>query len=280
MALTAARPATENTAGSEAPALELLDVAVRFTAPSGAFTAVEGVSLSARAGEFVAIVGPTGSGKSTLLNVAAGLLAPSAGGARVFGAPLPSLNRHAGYLFQSDALMPWKTALDNVAIGVEVRGIARKAAREQARAWLAKVGLGRFAQSYPHQLSGGMRKRCALAQVLILDPPILLMDEPFSALDIQTRHLMENLLLSLWQASRKAVLFITHDLEEAISLADRVVLLSAGPAARIVGEYAIDLERPRDVAEIRMTDRFLALHRAIWRDLKAEVQKSYAQEPA
>ena len=163
----AARPATENTAGTEAPALELLDVSVRFTAPSGVFTAVEGVSLSARAGEFVAIVGPTGSGKSTLLNVAAGLSAPSAGGARVFGAPLPGLNRHAGYLFQSDALMPWKTALDNVAIGVEVRGIARKAAREQARAWLAKVALGRFAQSYPHQLSGGMRKRCALAQVLI-----------------------------------------------------------------------------------------------------------------
>jgi NitT/TauT family transport system ATP-binding protein len=256
--------------------LELRQVNVRFAAAGGSYTAVEGVSLAVRRGEFVSIVGPTGSGKSTLLNVAAGLLAPAQGEALVFGERLEGINRHAGYLFQADALMPWKTALENIAVGLEVRGVVRAKAREQARAWLARVGLKGFGDRYPHQLSGGMRKRTALAQMMIRNPPILLMDEPFSALDIQTRHLMENELLELWSADRKSVLFITHDLEEAISLSDRVLLLSAGPAARLIGEYPIDLPRPRDVAEIRMTDTFLALHRAIWADLRAEVQKAYA----
>jgi NitT/TauT family transport system ATP-binding protein len=243
------------------------------------FIAVSNVTFAVARGEFVSVVGPTGSGKSTILNAVAGLLTPSAGEVRVFGEPLAGINRHAGYLFQVDALMPWKTALDNVAVGLEVRGLRRAEARRRAQEWLAKVGLRAFGDRYPHQLSGGMRKRCALAQTLILDPPILLMDEPFSALDIQTRHLMENLLLELWSQDRKSVLFITHDLEEAISLSDRVLLLSAGPAAHLVGEYPIPLARPRDVAEIRMTEAFLELHRQIWRDLRLEVQKAYAQEP-
>jgi NitT/TauT family transport system ATP-binding protein len=180
-------------------------------------------------------------------------------------------------LFQSDALMPWKTALDNVAVGLTIRGIDRAAAAAAAQDWLTRVGLGRFGDRYPHQMSGGMRKRAALAQMLILDPRIVLMDEPFSALDVQTRALMENELLALWQADRKSVLFITHDLEEAIALSDRVLLLSAGPGSRIIGDYLIDLPRPRDVAEIRLAPGFAELHRAIWHDLRDEVLKGYAQ---
>jgi NitT/TauT family transport system ATP-binding protein len=147
----------------------------------------------------------------------------------------------------------------------------------QAREWLTRVGLAGFEDRYPHQLSGGMRKRVALAQMLILDPEILLMDEPFSALDIQTRQLMENELLELWSANRKSVLFITHDLEEAISLSDRVIVLSAGPETHPIGEFAIDLPRPRDVAEIRLTRRFVELHESIWQVLRGEVLKGYAQ---
>ena len=246
-------------------------------AEDGRYTAVSETTLAVAPGEFVSIVGPTGCGKSTLLNVAAGLLAPSAGSVTAFGEPLIGVNRRAGYMFQSDALMPWRSALGNVMAGLEFRGTPRAAAQSQARDWLARVGLGGFEDRYPHQLSGGMRKRVALAQMLILDPQILLMDEPFSALDVQTRQLMENELLELWSANRKSVLFITHDLEEAISLSDRVVVLSAGPATRPIGEFAIDLPRPRDVAEIRMTPRFVELHGAIWQQMKAEVLKAYAQ---
>jgi len=224
------------------------------------------------------VVGPTGCGKSTLLNIAAGLLRPSAGKVEVLGAPLDGLNSNAGYLFQSDALMPWRTARANVTAGLEFRGVERSAAVARADEWLQRVGLRGFGDRYPHQLSGGMRKRVALAQTLILDPQIILMDEPFSALDIQTRQLMENHLLELWSANRKSVLFITHDLEEAISLSDRVVVLSAGPASHPIGEFPIDLPRPRDVAEIRLTPRFIEIHSLIWHAMKEEVLKSYAQQ--
>ena len=173
--------------------------------------------------------------------------------------------------------MPWRTALQNVAAGLEFRKTDRQHATLQAQRWLQRVGLSGFGDRYPHQLSGGMRKRVALAQTLILDPEIILMDEPFSALDIQTRQLMENELLELWSANRKSVLFITHDLEEAIALSDRVVVLSAGPATRPIGEFPIDLPRPRDVAEIRLSPRFVELHEAIWHVLKSEVLKGYAQ---
>jgi len=241
------------------------------------FTAVAGASLTIADGEFVAIVGPTGCGKSTLLNVAAGLIAPAAGCVTVLGAPLSGRNAQAGYLFQADALFPWKTALDNVAIGLEVAGVARAAAHERARQWLARVGLGGFAARYPHMLSGGQRKRVGLAQVLIRDPKILLMDEPFGPLDAQTRQIMGNLLLDLWSADRKAVLFVTHDLEEAIALSDRVVIMSAGPAARIIGDWTVPLPRPRDISEITLDRAFHELHREIWHALKAEVLKGYAQ---
>ena len=262
-------------------ALELRDVSCTFISkddPGQRYTAVQDVSLSVAAGEFVSVVGPTGCGKSTLLNVGAGLLQPSTGAVRVFGQPLQGINTRAGYMFQAESLMPWRTALGNVMAGLEFRGVPLADARAQAEDWLRRVGLGGFGDRYPHQLSGGMRKRTSLAQTLALDPDIILMDEPFSALDIQTRQLMENEVLDLWSRKRKAVLFITHDLDEAIAMSDRVVVLSAGPAARPMGEFAIDLERPRDVAEVRTTPRFIELHKAIWDVLREEVLKGYAQQ--
>ena len=259
-----------------AVALDETTVAFRL-AGNRLYTAVEAARLSVEHGEFVAIVGPTGCGKSTLLNVAAGLLKPVSGRVQIFGAPLTSLNREAGYLFQADALFPWKTALDNVAIGLEIVGVPRGEALERAQAWLASVGLAAFGNRYPHMLSGGQRKRVGLAQVLIRDPKILLMDEPFGPLDAQTRQIMGNLLLELWSADRKAVLFVTHDLEEAIALADRVVIMSAGPSARIIGDWPVPLPRPRDIFEVRLDREFHALHREIWHVLKAEVLKGYAQ---
>lgn len=239
--------------------------------------AVKAIDLTVAPGEFVAIVGPTGCGKSTLLNAAAGLLKPSAGKVEIQGAALAGLNAKAGYLFQADALMPWKTAIDNVAVALEPQGVPRAEALQRAQDWLARVGLKGFAQRYPHMLSGGQRKRVALAQMLIRDPQILLMDEPFGPLDAQTRQIMGNLLLDLWAANKKAVMFVTHDLEEAIALADRVVVMSAGPAAGIVGDFRVELPRPRDIAEIRVEPAFHAIHKAIWASLRVEVQKAYAQ---
>src|SRR5437016_11203519 len=259
-------------------AVVLDDATVAFrVAGDRVYTAVEQAQLSVAHGEFVAIVGPTGCGKSTLLNVAAGLLKPAAGSVRIFDRQLAGLNRDAGYLFQADALFPWKTAIDNVAIGLEIAGAPRAAALQRARGWLASVGLAAFAGRYPHMLSGGQRKRVGLAQVLIRDPKILLMDEPFGPLDAQTRLIMGNLLLDLWSADRKAVLFVTHELEEAIALADRVVIMSAGPAARIIGDWTVALPRPRDIAEVRLEPAFHKLHREIWHSLKAEVLKTYAE---
>ena len=262
-------------------ALVLRGVACTFADKADAsqrYTAVRDVNLRVGTGEFVSVVGPTGCGKSTLLNVAAGLLAPSTGSVEVFGEPLAGINRRAGYMFQAESLMPWRTATQNVMAGLEFRGATDALAR--ANEWLRRVGLGGFGNRYPHQLSGGMRKRVSLAQTLVLDPDIILMDEPFSALDIQTRQLMENEVLDLWAAKRKAVLFITHDLDEAIAMSDRVVCLSAGPASRPIGEFTVDLPRPRDVAEVRTTPRFIELHQAIWSVLRDEVLKGYRQQLA
>ncbi|MBV8698595.1 ABC transporter ATP-binding protein [Bradyrhizobium sp.] len=259
-------------------AVALQDATVAFRVADGrVYTAVEQADLAVADGEFVAIVGPTGCGKSTLLNVAAGLLQPAAGRVRIFDKPLVGLNRDAGYLFQADALFPWKTALDNVAVGLEIAGTSRGEALARAKQWLGSVGLGAFASRYPHMLSGGQRKRVGLAQVLIRNPKILLMDEPFGPLDAQTRQIMGNLLLELWSADKKAVLFVTHDLEEAIALADRVVIMSAGPSARIIGDWRVPLARPRDIFEARLDKDFHALHREIWSVLKEQVMKGYAQ---
>ncbi len=264
-------------------ALTLTGVACSFPSriPGAApYTAIADVGLRIGEGEFVAVVGPTGCGKSTLLNVAAGLLKPSAGKVEAFGEVLDAVNARAGYMFQGDALMPWRTALGNISAGLEFRGVDERERARRAAEWLRRVGLAAHGHKYPHELSGGMRKRVALAQMLILDPKLLLMDEPFSALDVQTRSLMENELLNLWSQDRKSVVFVTHDLEEAISLSDRVVLMSAGPASHPIGEFAVDLPRPRDVAEIRMTPHFLEIHRLIWNALRDEVQKAHAQSLA
>ena len=262
-------------------ALELNCISVTFRSredPSQRYAAVADTTLRIREGEFVSVVGPTGCGKSTLLNIAAGLLEASSGAVKVFGETLAGINRRAGYMFQTEALMPWRSALDNVMVGLHYHGVPDAQARAQAQAWLERVGLGEFGDRYPHQLSGGMRKRTALAQTLALDPDIILMDEPFSALDIQTRQLMENEVLALWAAKKKAVLFITHDLDEAIAMSDRVVVLSAGPGTHPIGEFEIDLARPRDVSEVRNHSHFVELHSRIWSVLRDEVLKGYAQQ--
>ncbi len=278
MADGAAAAVEAQTKAGRSPAVSLADVTIAFRlAGGGVYEAVERASLEVADGEFVAIVGPTGCGKTTLLNAAAGLFPPSAGRVDIFGTPLDGLNRQSGYLFQSEALFPWKTALENVCIGLETAGVAREEARERALSWLGRVGLGTFGGRYPHMLSGGQRKRIGLAQVLIRDPKILLMDEPFGPLDAQTRQIMGNLLLDLWSADRKAVMFVTHDLEEAIALSDRVVIMSAGPAARIIGDWKVPLSRPRDIAEVKLDPGFHQLHRDIWQVLKSEVMKGYAQ---
>lgn len=264
-----------------ATALALQEITCTFVSrenPGERYTAVRDTSIAVGEGEFVSVVGPTGCGKSTLLNVAAGLLEPSAGRVQVLGRPLSGINPRAGYMFQAEALMPWRNALDNVTAGLEFHGMARAEALARGSDWLKRVGLSGFGNRYPHQLSGGMRKRVSLAQMLILNPQILLMDEPFSALDVQTRQLMENELLELWSADRKSVVFITHDLEEAISLADRVVVMSAGPASHPIGDYSIDIARPRDVAEVRLAPHFIELHSKIWHAMKEEVLKGYAQQ--
>ena len=263
------------------PALFFDNISCTFVSKddrSQRYTAVADTTLSIAPGEFVSVVGPTGCGKSTLLNVGAGLLQPSTGSVKVFGEPLLGINRRAGYMFQAEALMPWRSALQNVIAGLQYRETDEAQARQLGEEWLARVGLQGFGDRYPHQLSGGMRKRVALAQTLILDPDIILMDEPFSALDIQTRQLMENEVLDLWSAKRKAVLFITHDLDEAIAMSDRVVVLSAGPGTHPIGEFVIDLPRPRDVAEIRNEPRFVELHQQIWSVLRDEVLKGYQQQ--
>jgi len=255
--------------------LELEKVSRDFMTPDGGvYRAIRNVSLSVPAGAFVAIVGPSGCGKSTLLNVAAGLLAPTSGTVRVGGTPLDGLNRDATYLFQQDALLPWKTVRDNVALGLTLAGIARADAHARADAWLARVGLTGFAAHYPRQLSGGMRKRVAMAQNWIIDRGIVLMDEPFSALDVHTRQQMETELLRIWEQSKKTVVFVTHDLKEAIALADRVVVLSAGPAARVVAQHDVTLDRPRDLMELRTLPAFVELYRRIWAVLREEVVKS------
>ncbi len=260
-----------------ASALALERVSRTFVTPGGGvYQALADITLTVAAGAFVAIVGPSGCGKSTLLNIAAGLLVPSSGQVRVDGEPLSGLNRSATYMFQQDALLPWKTVRENVSLGLIIAGAAKADAVTRTDRWLARVGLTSFASHYPAQLSGGMRKRASMAQNWILDRRTLLMDEPFSALDVHTRQRMETELLSLWDegAIRKTVVFVTHDLEEAIALADEVIVLSAGPAGRIVARHPVPLDRPRDLMELRTTPAFVELYRALWAVLREEVLES------
>ncbi len=256
-------------------AIELRDATKRFQTPTGkAYTAIHDINLTVAPGEFVAVVGPTGCGKSTTLSLISGLERPSEGSVQVMGKPVQGIDPRIGYVFQADAVFPWKSVLSNVATGPLFRGQRKAEALERARDWITRVGLSGFENHYPHQLSGGMRKRVALAQTFINEPQILLMDEPFSALDVQTRTMMEDELLHMWSSISASVVFVTHDLEEAISLADRVCVLTAGPAT-VKGMYTIDLPRPRNVAEIRFEPRFVQLYHEIWEDLRNEVIISY-----
>ena len=266
---------SQNVSNGITSAIELQDVTKRFLTPSGeAYTAIRDVSLSVAPGEFCAVVGPTGCGKSTTLGLISGLERPSQGSVQVMGQPVQGIDPRIGYVFQSDAVFPWKNVLSNVATGPLFRGQPKAEALALAHEWIGRVGLTGFERHYPHQLSGGMRKRVALAQTFINQPQILLMDEPFSALDVQTRTLMEDELLSLWSTLGASVVFVTHDLEEAIALADRVCVLTAGPGT-VKGIYSIDLPRPRKVEEIRFEPRFVQLYHEIWEDLREEVLISY-----
>ncbi|MEP6753718.1 MAG: ABC transporter ATP-binding protein [Candidatus Dormiibacterota bacterium] len=259
-------------------AIELRGATKRFLTPSGdVFTALRDLNMTVEPGEFCAVVGPTGCGKSTTLSLISGLEPPSEGTVDVFGTPVQEIPEGIGYVFQTDAVFPWKTVLDNVAAGPRYRGASKKDSRDRARDWLGRVGLSGFGDRFPYQLSGGMRKRVALAQSLINGPRILLMDEPFSALDVQTRALMENELLQLWSASSASVVFVTHDLEEAISLSDRVFVITAGPGT-VKSNYKVDLPRPRNVAEIRFQPRFTEIYEEIWKDLRDEVLVSYERQ--
>ena len=260
------------------PAIEVRGVTKRFLTPSaGIYTALRDLNFEVQPGEFCAVVGPTGCGKSTTLALISGLEPSSEGEVEVFGKPVTGIAEGIGYVFQSDAVFPWKTVLENVAAGPRYRNVSHREARDSARDWIARVGLSGFEDRYPYQLSGGMRKRVALAQSLINGPRILLMDEPFSALDVQTRSLMENELLNLWSASSASVVFVTHDLEEAISLSDRVFVITAGPGT-VKSNYKVDLPRPRNVAEIRFQPRFVEIYEEIWKDLRDEVLVSYERQ--
>jgi len=252
-------------------AIDFDDVSLRFISQDGnATVALRNFSMSVARGEFVAIVGPTGCGKSTTLNMITGLLKPTVGNVRVMGQPVTGVDPRIGFVFQADAVFPWRSVEDNVAAGPIFRGKPKKEAMELAQQWIHRVGLAKFGKHYPHQLSGGMRKRVALAQTFINDPEILLMDEPFSALDMQTRTLMQDELLQLWSNNGGSVVFVTHDLEEAIALADRVFVLSARPAT-LKRVYEIDLPRPRVMAQVRYDAQFIELSKHIWDDLREEV---------
>ncbi|MGH8891618.1 MAG: ABC transporter ATP-binding protein [Acidothermaceae bacterium] len=263
-----------------APAIELRQVTKTFATPGGGtYTALRNLDLTVESGEFCAVVGPTGCGKSTTLTLVSGLERATGGDVRVYGHAVERIGSDIGFVFQNDAVFPWKNVLDNVSAGPRFRGKARAEVRAEARDWLRRVGLSGFEDRYPHQLSGGMRKRVALAQSLINEPRILLMDEPFSALDVQTRSIMANELLSLWDLTRPAVVFVTHDLEEAIALADKVVVLTAGPAT-VKATFKVDLPRPRVVQEIRFDQRFVELYQQIWAALRDEVEIAYARTTA
>lgn len=271
-----ANPRVPPTTAGSGSAIELRGVTKRFPTPAGQYTAITEVGLRVAPGEFVALVGPTGCGKSTSLGLIAGLTRPSMGEVFVDGRPVDGIPPGLGYVFQTDAVMPWRNVLDNIGAGPRYRGTNRKQARAEAAEWVHRVGLTGFEHHHPHQLSGGMRKRVSLAQTLINRPSTLLMDEPFGALDVQTRGLMQDLVLDLWSGSGAAVVFVTHDITEAVALADTVVVMTAGPAT-VKDVVPVDLPRPRHVEEIRLTEEFLGLYRRVWDSLREEVEITRAR---
>jgi NitT/TauT family transport system ATP-binding protein len=264
------------TLGDRTGRIVLEQVTQRFALPREGreFTAVQDVSFDVGGGEFVSIVGPSGCGKSTLLALIAGLVPVTAGRITLDGQAVTGVTPRLGFVFQRDALFPWKTVVENVGLPLLFRGVDAAAARPRVAEWIARIGLTGFERYPPHQLSGGMRKRVALAMTMVYEPQIVLMDEPFGALDVQTRNLMENDLLELWAQLRRTVVFVTHDLEEAIALSDRIVVMTASPG-RVKAVYTIGLPRPRSVTEIRFHPDFGRLYETIWKDLKDEVRLGY-----
>lgn len=253
---------------SATPALELRDINILLpSVDAPPFLAVEHLSLSVAQGEFVALIGRSGCGKTSTLNAMAGLVPVDAGEIRLFGAPVSAVSPRMGYISQADNLLPWRTVLDNVTLGLSLRGVSRKERRERGRALLVQMGLSDFEHNYPHELSGGMKKRVAIARVLAIEPDVLLMDEPFGSLDAFTKGQLQNDILSLWAQSGQTVVYVTHDLTEAICLADRVLLIS-GPPGRVCGEYAVPLKRPRRVMDVRFDEQAIRLERDIWASLR------------
>jgi NitT/TauT family transport system ATP-binding protein len=277
----AAASEPQHRTGAHAAGVELVGATKRFVTPDGgAFTALRDFNLTIEPGQFCAVVGPTGCGKSTTLTLVSGLDRPSAGSVTVAGHPVSGITQGTSFMFQADALMPWKTVVGNVMMGPLFHGVPKQEARARATDWLRRVGLAGFEDHRPHQLSGGMRKRVALAAALINEPSVLLMDEPFGALDVQTKAIMSNELLGLWEQTRPTVIFVTHDLEEAIALADKVVVVTASPGT-VKAVYDVDLPRPRGaVQEIRFGERFQELHHQIWGALREEVERAYARTAA
>jgi len=255
--------------------LSLSDVSRDFITRGKTIQAMAGVSLDVSAGEFLTVVGPSGCGKSTLLNIVCGLLAPSRGSVLYKGARLTGVNTEIGYVTQADNLYPWRTLRENVEFPLEIRGVARGERRARAAALIERVGLAGFEDHYPYELSGGMRQRANIIRTLVYDPEVILMDEPFGPLDAQTRLLLQDQLLKLWDGARKTIVFITHDLGEAVALADRVVVMTARPGT-VKRICPVPLERPRDLFHLHDDERFRQTYDTLWDDLEAEVRRAPA----
>jgi NitT/TauT family transport system ATP-binding protein len=250
--------------------LQIEGIRKEFSAGAVPVVALAAVDLSIERGEFVTLVGPSGCGKSSLLTLISGLAPPSAGRIRIAGRDITGTDRAVGFITQQDNLFPRRTVIDNVALALELAGVGAAERRREAARWIKRVGLEGFEQAFPHQLSGGMRQRANIIRTLIYEPSVILMDEPFGPLDAQTRLSLQALLLSIWETQRSTVLFVTHDLTEAIALADRVVLMSARPG-RIVRADRVDIPRPRDIFHLHDLPEFRRLYDALWNELATQL---------
>ncbi|MDF2838403.1 MAG: transporter ATP-binding protein [Evtepia sp.] len=258
------------------PILELKDVKISFpSVDAPPVLAVEQLSLAVREHEFLALIGPSGCGKSTILNAMAGLIPVDAGEIFFGSQPVRGVNERVGYISQADNLLPWKTVLDNVALGLELRGVPKKLRHAKARDLIRSMGLSGFETNYPHELSGGMKKRVTIARVLAIEPEVLFMDEPFGPLDVFTKEKLQDDIMHIWETSNQTIVYVTHDLTEAISLADRVVLISGRPG-QVRGIYPVPLKRPRRVMDVKFDDTFVCLEKTIWADLRAELEQTGA----
>lgn len=255
--------------------VEVSQVSKRFDRPGASFIALQDINFKVEEGEFVSLVGSSGCGKSTMLNIIAGLIKPDQGQVMIRGVAVKGVDRSVGYTFQQATLLPWRSVRSNVEMGLELRGVNQKERSRIAQDLIEQVGLTEFGDAYPHQLSGGMVKRAEIVRVLAIDPQLLLMDEPFGALDAQTKIHMQNMLLDLLQRVRKTVIFITHDLEEAVVLSDRIITMRARPG-RVIQEHTIRLKRPRDSRQARLDPDFVSCLKPVWDDIEPMTGTSHA----